>query len=74
MEKYGLDIPALQETKQLGNEIIDMGKNVFFKSGKNKRYFAVGFIVNKRFKRTVVDFKPISDRIIMLVSKNPGKI
>lgn len=53
MEKYGVDVLAIQETKQLGNEIRDLAKYTFCKSGGSNRH-GVGSLVKKEVKISVV--------------------
>jgi endonuclease/exonuclease/phosphatase family metal-dependent hydrolase/ribosomal protein S28E/S33 len=68
VDKYNIDVAALQETKWLGSEITDMKSYTIFKSGKpsGNREFGVAFIVNKKFKQLVTDFKPINERLCAL--------
>lgn len=65
IRKYKLNIVAIQETKWLGNEIIDMGSYTILKSGKasGNREFGVAFIVDKTFKLLIIDFKPINEKL-----------
>lgn len=62
-KRYKLDIIALQETKQKGNDIVDMKEYIFFKSGGENRRLGTGFLINKRIAQEVLEFRPISDRI-----------
>ncbi|KAF2889041.1 hypothetical protein ILUMI_17132 [Ignelater luminosus] len=72
ISKYD-DISALQETKQLGNAAVELGRNIFFNSGWTNRYFGVGFIVNERIKKNVVEFEAVSDRICYLRARGKYK-
>lgn len=57
MRKYDLDILALQETMQPGNEILNVGKYKLFKIGCTNRYCRV------EIEEIYIDFKGTSDRI-----------
>lgn len=61
--RYKIDILAIQETKQKGNEIIDIEDYTIFKSGGQNRMLGTGFLVSKRISKSVIEFKPISERI-----------
>lgn len=50
MGKCKLDSLALQETKQLGNERVERGKYIFFKSGGSNKYFNVAFLVTEKYQ------------------------
>lgn len=68
LTKYKLDIVAIQESKLLGKEIMDMKTHTIFKSGKieGNREFGTAFIVNKKLIPHVKDFKPVDERICAL--------
>lgn len=63
MAKYKLDVLAIQETKQTGNDITPVGRYTLFKSGNGNRFFGTGFMVSKRISKLIVEFKPISERL-----------
>jgi exonuclease III len=67
LEKYKMQITAVQETKCLGNEIRDTTHTIF-QSGKSngKREFGVAFIVNKEMNKNILGFTPVSERICRL--------
>lgn len=66
IEKYKFDIVALQETKQLGQNIEEVGNCVFLNSGGTDRRLGTGFIVHKKLRPLIVDFMPVSDRLCTL--------
>lgn len=67
MKRYGIQILALQETKQKGNEIINLSDFTIFNSGgTHTRHFGTAFIVSKLWSERVVDFKPITDRLCLI--------
>ncbi|XP_072401712.1 uncharacterized protein [Diabrotica undecimpunctata] len=57
---------VLQETKQLGSEIVKVGKSTLFKSGGKTRYLGMGFIVSERISCVITDFQAISERLCYL--------
>lgn len=63
MEKYNIDILALQETKQKETGISTIKGYNFFNSGGEDRYLGVGFIVSKEVKESIIDFEAISNRV-----------
>ncbi|KAK9709895.1 Endonuclease-reverse transcriptase [Popillia japonica] len=63
MKKYEIDILAVQETKQKGQEIITLDGYTLFNSGGENRRLGVGFLLRNDFKDKVVDFEPVSERI-----------
>lgn len=66
VRKYKFDLVALQETKQWGQGSQDMDDYVFFNSGGSNRLLGTGFIISKKLKEFVSDFKAISDRLCTL--------
>ncbi|KAK9709187.1 hypothetical protein QE152_g26756 [Popillia japonica] len=66
MKKYEIDILAVQETKQKGQEIITLDGYTLFNSGGENRRLGVGFLLRNEFKEKVVDFEPISERVCRL--------
>lgn len=65
-KKFGFDVVALQETKLKGNGTLELEDYILFKSGEENRYLGTGFLVSKKLKSAVVDFKPLSDRMCYL--------
>ncbi|KAL3269070.1 hypothetical protein HHI36_008153 [Cryptolaemus montrouzieri] len=63
MEKYEIDILALQETKQLGNFVEEVGNYIFFNSGGEDRRLGTGFLINRSLKQEIVEFLPITNRL-----------
>lgn len=66
MEKYTIKLMAIQETKQKGNYIQEIGNYIFFNSGAEDRMLGTGFVISKSLKRSIIDFTPISNRICKL--------
>lgn len=66
LKNYKVDVAALQETKQKGNEVMEVEDYVFFNSGSETQYFGTGFMVHKKVSTTIIEFKPISERICRL--------
>lgn len=66
LKKYEYDLVALQETKQLGNEIRQIDDYIYFNSGGNNRMLGTGFLVRGGYKTAIVEFKPITERMCYL--------
>ena len=64
--KYKFDIVTLQETKQSGYEVMEVGDCVFLNSGGEKERLGTGFLINRELKELIVDFQPISERICLI--------
>lgn len=63
INKYDMQIIALQETHLPGNGIQEIDNHILFKSGNKQRQFGTGFILNKQLKEKVLDFQQISERL-----------
>ena len=64
LDSYKMDITAFQEVRWTGEGIIDKKNHTTFNSSDKKhRMFGTGFIVNKRIKCLVTDFKAKTPRI-----------
>lgn len=67
MEKYKIGITALQEIRWKGSEKMDPGDYTIFYSGnQNYNIFGTGFLVHRKYKQAVIDFKAVNDRICTL--------
>jgi exonuclease III len=68
LQKYEIQITAVQETKWMGNEIWDTKTHTIFQSVKSnrKRECGVAFIVNKEMKKNIPGFTSVSERICRL--------
>lgn len=68
IKKYRIDILAVQETKWIGSGISEMKSHTILRSGgeSNKHKLGVAFIVDRKIKKKVLDFKPINERICYL--------
>jgi exonuclease III len=67
LNKYKADITAIQEVRWKGNGTLEKKECIFFySSSTNKHQFGTGFIVDKRVRHTVIDFKPVNERISRL--------
>jgi exonuclease III len=64
LDAYKMDIIAIQEMRWTGEGIIDKKNHTIFYSCDRKHHmFGTGFIVNKRIKHLVTDFKAKTPRI-----------
>lgn len=58
-EKQNIDIMGLQETKQRGKEIKEVGSCILFNCGNEQRILGTGLMIHKKYKSAVMDFKAI---------------
>ena len=66
-DEYSIDVLALQEIRWTGQGIFEKKKHSVFYSCQNKHHqFGTGFIVNKRIRNNVIEFKPVNERICKL--------
>ncbi|XP_063913213.1 craniofacial development protein 2-like [Zophobas morio] len=63
LQRYNIDLPAIQETKQKGKFITEIGNYILFNSGIDNKELGTGFMVEKSLKGAVITFKPISERL-----------
>lgn len=65
LNKYKIRITAIQETKWLGKEIMELKSHVVLKSrkGKGNREFGVAFVVSKDLKQAITQFKAVDERL-----------
>lgn len=73
MRKYKIDIAAIQETKQLGSEVLEIEDALFCKSGGQDRRLGTGFIVRNDLKQRILGFNPISERLCTIRLKGKRK-
>ena len=67
LKQYNTDIIALQEIRWTGQGIIERKNcSLYYSCHKSKHEFGCGFIVNKKMKYEVMDFKSINHRICTL--------
>jgi hypothetical protein len=64
LDSYKMDITAKQEIRWTGEGIIDKkNHSIFYSCDRKHHTFGTGFIVNKRIKHLVTDFKAKTPRI-----------
>ncbi|XP_063911143.1 craniofacial development protein 2-like [Zophobas morio] len=63
LQRYNIDIAAIQETKQKGKFITEIDNYILFNSGIDNSELGTGFMVKKSLKGAVITFKPISERM-----------
>jgi exonuclease III len=66
MDKYRIDIIAIQEIRWKGKGVMDTGNFTLFYSGHASNTFGTGFLVNRKYKRAVINFEAIDERICLL--------
>lgn len=71
-KRYKIEVMAIQETKQMGSDIVEIEDVILYKSGGENRLLGTGFMILKALKEKVINFKPISERMcaIRLKGKN----
>lgn len=67
MEKYGLCIAVLQETRwKRQGELRKRKYSIFYCGGEKPGQRGTGFYVNEKIRKSVLLFEPINDRICRL--------
>jgi hypothetical protein len=58
LDKYNLEITAVQEMRWIGQGILEKKNHmIFFSCHKKNHMFGTGFIINKKIKHLLMDFK-----------------
>lgn len=65
-QKYGINIAALQETKQKGNIIIQIENYILFNSGGENRMLGAGFMIHRNLQNLIVKFDAINERMCVI--------
>ena len=65
IQKYKIDLLAIQETRWMGKGVYDYkGYSIFYSGKENGAHeFGTAFIVSQNIKNSVIDFKPVDERI-----------
>jgi len=66
LTKCRIGIAAIQEIRWPGTEIMDTGDFTILYSGSMKSVLGTGFVVSKEYKGSIMEFKPINERICTL--------
>lgn len=68
LDRYQMDLVALQEVRYPGTGKLETDKHILYYSGSENGKFqkGVAFMVNKRLAAAVIEFQPIDDRIAVL--------
>jgi hypothetical protein len=67
LDSYKLDKTAIQELRWLDNRVVEKRDHVIFYSCQKKSHtFGIGFIVSKKIKHHIIDFKVKCHRICRL--------
>lgn len=68
LQQYNVAITALQETRWTHSGIMDLKTHTVLSSGSSneRREFGVAFIIEKKMKPLILDFKPVCNRICTL--------
>ncbi|EFN64073.1 Craniofacial development protein 2, partial [Camponotus floridanus] len=67
VEKYGMEVVALQETRWTGEGSLNVGSYAFHYGGSEIHSFGVGFMINKKILSAVKNVKFINERLGLLV-------
>ena len=65
LKNYSIDLITLQETKQIGAGIAEVGEHIFFNSGGQDKTLETDFMVNKKIKKSV-SFNAITNSLCMI--------
>lgn len=67
LKKYLVDIVALQEVRWPGSGTVDSQGYTLFYSGHAKDHvFGTGFMVSRKWRQNVIEFKPVDERMCVL--------
>ena len=68
MDRYNIDIIAVQETRWLGRGECDLGKHTILYSGRadQRHEEGVGICMTKKIRESLMEYKPISERIMSI--------
>jgi hypothetical protein len=66
LEKYSINIAAVQEIRWKGTGVMDTGNFTMYYSKNIGNTFGTGFLVRKKYKHTVIGFEPINERLCIL--------
>jgi exonuclease III len=66
LEKYSIDIAAIQGIRWKGTGVMDTGNFTMYYSGNIGSTFGTGCLVRKKYKHIVIGFEPINERLCIL--------
>ena len=66
LRHYKCNITAIQETKWTGQHVFECQRFTVFSSGATNGKYGTGFIVDPRWAKHVIDWRPINERICVL--------
>jgi len=66
LTKYRIGIAAIQEIQWPGTEIMETGNFTNLYSGSTKSALDTGFVVSKEYKGSIMEFRPINEKICTL--------
>lgn len=64
--KYRIDIMAVQEIRMIGKGTIKSDGHVLYYCGNVGHTFGTGFIVGRRVREKIIEFKPVNERMCAL--------
>ena len=60
---YKADIIALQEMRWIGSGMASRQNTDIYYSGYSSHHYGCGFIVGKKLRQRIMDFKPVNERV-----------
>jgi hypothetical protein len=69
VERYELDIVAIQESRWTGQGEISGGKHILYYGGADKHSLGTGFVINKKLVPAICDVQFVNDRLSFLVMR-----
>jgi exonuclease III len=63
LEKYKVDIAAIQEVRWKSTEIVELKKYVLINSGNKRNECGTGFMISKKLKGNIIGYILINERI-----------
>lgn len=66
LEKYNVDVAALQEIKWGKTEIMDLNKYTIINTGHQRNYLGTGFMIRKSLKYLLLNFKIVNERLCVI--------
>jgi hypothetical protein len=66
LEKYRIDIGAIQEIRCRGSGVLDTGSIILMNIGNESNTFGISFLINRMYKQAVMNFETVDERICFL--------
>jgi hypothetical protein len=66
LEKYRIDIGAVQEIRCRGSGVLGTGNFILMNTGNKSNTFGISFLINRKYKQAVMNFEATDERICSL--------